>query len=338
MAKPNKAAVIAFWPVAAPSASPAPPFTITINPPTIKRINSKTAAKIIRLLTIMLIRLPKVGKVWAGGKIVSIGIWHNFIIFSLAQIANLCQIRYAIISNMAAKSLPPKTKIPHHLAIIPDGNRRWAKEHGLATIKGHQKGFKALLEIVKAAREWGIHTVTLWSFSTENWKRSKEEVAYLMKIYEEMIKKYLAEAKKEEVRIIHLGRKDRIPQSLRETLTRVEKETKENRRHILNIALDYGGRDEIVRAIKKWNASTSDEVKNLTEEEFGKYLDTGDQPYPYPDLLIRPSGESRTSGFLLWQTTYTEFYFIKKHLPDCTAADLKKAILNFSQRERRFGR
>ena len=237
---------------------------------------------------------------------------------------------------MEKPSLPAGTKIPNHLAIIPDGNRRWAKLHGLPTIAGHQKGFKALLEFTRAARNWGVHTVTIWGFSTENWQRSKNEVNYLMKIEEEMLKKYLLQARKEGIRIVHLGRKDRIPKSLAKALAYAEKETKNNKKYVLNIALDYGGRDEIVRAIKKCQV-LSRKYKVLTEEIFAKFLDTGEQPYPYPDLLIRPSGEMRTSGLLLWQMAYTEFVFLKKHLPDCTIDDLKKAILEYSQRQRRLG-
>lgn len=243
---------------------------------------------------------------------------------------------YDIIPFMERDPFPPGTKLPNHLAIIPDGNRRWAKEHHLPTFTGHQRGFEVLLKIAKQARDWGIHTVTIWVFSTENWKRDKEEVKYLMEIEEEMLKKYLSEAKKDNVRIIHLGRKDRIPKSFVQTLEKAEQETKTCTRHILNIAVDYGGRDEILRAINKYKVSGS-KYKVLTESEFTKFLDTGSQPYPYPDLLIRTSGEQRTSGLLLWQMAYTEFVFLKKHLPDCTVEDLKEAILEYSQRERRFG-
>lgn len=232
--------------------------------------------------------------------------------------------------------LPPGTKIPNHLAIIPDGDRRWAKLHGMPTIKGHQKGFEVLLKMAKQARDWGIHTVTLWLFSTENWQRSKEEVAYLMKIEEATLGKCLPEAKKDRVRIIHLGRKDRIPKSFSQALERAEKETRDNSSHILNIAVDYGGRDEILRAIKRLIKNRQFDIS--TEEEFAKYLDTAGQPHPYPDLLIRTSGEMRTSGLLLWQMAYAEFVFISKHLPDCTTDDLKEAILEYSRRERRFGK
>lgn len=240
-----------------------------------------------------------------------------------------------IIPTMS-EAFPPETKVPHHLAIIPDGDRRWAKLHNLPSIKGHQKGFDVLLKMAKQARKWGIHTVTIWVFSTENWKRKSEEVKYLMKIEEEMLKKYLPEAQKDNVRIIHLGRKDRIPKSFAKAIQKAEEETKKNTRHILNIAIDYGGRDEILRAIEKLNKFRAQSSK-MTEGKFSEFLDTAGQPHPDPDLLIRTSGEMRTSGLLPWQMTYTEFYFIKKHLPDCTVDDLKDAIVEYSHRQRRFG-
>ncbi len=231
---------------------------------------------------------------------------------------------------------PPDTKIPHHLAIIPDGDRRWAKLHHLPTIKGHQKGFAVLLKMAKQARNWGIHTVTIWVFSTENWKRSPEEVKYLMKIEEKMLKEYLPEAKKDGVRIIHLGRKNRIPESFAKMITKAEMETKNLNSYVLNIAVDYGGRDELLRAVAKIRNSKF-EIRNLNETNFSEFLDTAGQPYPNPDLLIRTSGEMRTSGLLPWQMTYTEFVFIKKHLPDVTVDDLKEAIVEYSHRQRRFG-
>ena len=230
-------------------------------------------------------------------------------------------------------SLPPGTKIPEHIAIIPDGNRRWAKERSLSTFEGHKKGYQVGIEVARACRQFGIHTLTFWGFSTENWQRSKEEVAYLMRIYEMFIDQHLAEAKRDGVRIIHLGRKDRLPKRLIEKLKKAEKETVGNTKHIFNLALDYGGRDEIVRAINKWHSK-----EKITEDEFAKFLDTAGQPYPYPDLIIRTSGEKRLSGFLPWQGEYAELYFFKKHFPDLTPADIKKAILEYSRRERRFGK
>ncbi len=237
---------------------------------------------------------------------------------------------------MGKSPFPQGTKLPNHLAIIPDGNRRWAKNHHLPAITGHQKGFRILLQMAKAAREWGIHTVTVWIFSTENWKREKSEVDYLMKIEEETLKRNLPELKKDGVRVIHLGRKDRLPKSFAEALRRAEKETSSLTRHVFNIAVDYGGRDELLRAITKIQ-NTKSKTQNLDEEKFSEFLDTGNQPYPDPDLLIRTSGEMRTSGLLPWQMAYTEFVFIKKHLPDCSVDDLKDAILEYNKRERRFG-
>ena len=232
-------------------------------------------------------------------------------------------------------------RVPKHLAIIPDGNRRWARKRGLPTFEGHRRGFDRAIEIVKKARELGIHTVTLWAFSTENWKRTKKEVSYLMKLYEIMIDKFLPEARKDRVKIIHLGRKDRIPQSLKKKIERAEEETKNYQAHVLNIALDYGGRDEILRAVIRMmdhlrgGRRDSSEVK-LTEQEFSQYLDTAGMPDP--DLIIRTGGEKRLSGFMLWQCQYSELYFTKTLMPDFGPKELEKAIKDYSKRQRRFGK
>lgn len=233
--------------------------------------------------------------------------------------------------------LAPDIKIPRHLAIIPDGNRRWARQHHLPTFVGHQRGFKRLQDLIRAMREWGVHTITIWAFSTENWERGKKELDYLMKLYEKIIDDSLAEAQKEKAKIIHLGRKDRIPKNLLKKITGAEEATRDFNGRVLNIALDYGGRDEILRAIARMS-NVKWQMSNLDEEKFENFLDTAGQLYPNPDLLIRTSGELRTSGFLPWQTAYTEFYFFKKHLPDFTVEDLKEAILDYSRRERRFGK
>ncbi len=237
-------------------------------------------------------------------------------------------------------TLPQGTKVPHHLLIFPDGNRRWARERGLPSLEGHRRGFKAAYPLAKACRDFGIHTVTIWAFSTENWKRSKEEVNHLMNLYRQFIDRHFEEALKEEVKVIHLGRKDRLPKSLMERIGEVEEKTKNFEKHILNIALDYGGRNELLRAIKK----LLDDYKNkkikssgLSEELFAQYLDTASQPYPDPDFIIRTSGEHRTSGIFPWQAVYAELYFEKDHFPDFTPEKLKKAIIEYSRRERRFG-
>lgn len=220
--------------------------------------------------------------------------------------------------------------IPNHVAIIPDGNRRWAKERGLPTFEGHRKGFQALINIGKKARELGIKILTVWAFSTENWKRSSEEVSYLMNLYEMMLEKYLKEALKEKIRIIHLGRKDRINKTLKNKIINIEEKTKNFTRYYLCIGLDYGGRDEIVRAIKK--------SSNLSEDNFNQFLDTKDLPYPNPDLIIRTGGEQRLSGFLLWQSQYSELIFVDKYLPDYSIDDFENNIIEFSKRQRKFGK
>lgn len=220
--------------------------------------------------------------------------------------------------------------IPTHVAIILDGNRRWAKERGLPTFEGHRQGFERFKNIVKIAREKGVKILTLWAFSTENWKRSKEEVSYLMKLYEKIIDSYLSEAKKNQTRLIHIGRKDRINDILRQKLIKAEEETKNYQKNYLALALDYGGRDEIIRAIKK--------ARNLNSNNFEQFLDTKDLPQQDVDLVIRTSGEKRTSGFLIWQAAYAEYIFYPKYLPDFTPADFDKCLEEYSQRQRRYGK
>jgi len=242
--------------------------------------------------------------------------------------------------------------IPNHIAIICDGNRRWAKKRGLPSLMGHKYGFDALNKLIKYAREIGVHTMTLWGFSTENWNRSKEEVDYLMKLFEDnIVGENLEEAKKSEAKIIHLGRKDRFPESLRRKLIQVEEETKKFTKHILNMALDYGGHDELLRAVKSFvedHDNNEVSIDKIYEENgkyqdkypyfgFTQYLDTANQPYPYPDLVIRTGGEQRLSGFLPWQAAYSELYFPKLFLPEFTPNDLLDAIKDYSTRDRRFG-
>ena len=227
--------------------------------------------------------------------------------------------------------------LPNHIAIIPDGNRRWAREHGLPTLEGHRKGFDVGIKIAKYIRSLGVHTLTAWAFSSENWSRTKKEVSYLMGLYEAMLDKFLSEALKDNVRIVHLGRKDRIPKSLLKKIESVEQKTRDNTKYILNIALDYGGRDEVLRAIKKLNDEriTNDQ---LTEMAFENFLDTAGQPYNSPDLIIRTSGEMRTSGLMIWQVAYAEYIFFNKHFPDLKPSDIDRAISEFTKRRRRFGK
>lgn len=233
-------------------------------------------------------------------------------------------------------SLPKGTKIPDHVAVILDGNRRWARARGLPTLAGHRAGFKAGMAIAQAARDWGVHTFTVWGFSTENWDRSREEISYLMKLYWRMVKEIEKRAEKEQIRFIHLGRKDRFPKDLIGYINSLEENTKKYKKHVFNVALDYGGHDEILRATQKI-IKDGVPAEKVNEKLFASYLDTGDQPYPYVDLFIRTSGEQRTSGFLPWQLEYAEYYWELDHLPDMTPAKLRDIIVDYSRRRRRFG-
>src|SRR3989344_1953166 len=236
-------------------------------------------------------------------------------------------------------TISPETKVPDHIALILDGNRRWARARGMHTFEGHKAGFEAGMRVAQAARDWGVHTFTVWGFSTENWDRSEEEIKYLMTLYWKMVEEVFKRAKKEGIRFVHLGRKDRFPKDLIEYIGRVEDETRNYKNHVFNAALDYGGHDEIVRAVNKiqYSRLKTQDFSPVTEKEIERYLDTGDQPYPYVDLFIRPSGEQRTSGFLPWQMHYAEYYWELDHLPDMTPEKLKEAILDYSRRRRRFG-
>lgn len=246
---------------------------------------------------------------------------------------------YDIISHMSRKArieLPPGTRVPDHIAIVLDGNGRWARSRGLPATKGHDQAAIALRRIIEASRDIGVHTLTLWGWSTENWKRPPREVAKIMSIVKKNIKTELKNADKEGVRLYHLGRKDRLPKDLLKWILKAEKETRHNKKYILNLAMDYGGHDEIIRAVRKMLTEGVD-PQDLNEDTFASYLDTAGQPYPNPDLFIRTSGEQRTSGLMPWQTTYSEFYFEPDHLPDMTEEKLKAAILDYSYRRRRFG-
>ena len=227
-----------------------------------------------------------------------------------------------------------KKVVPQHVVIIPDGNRRWAQKHGLEPIEGHKKGLEVAFNIVKASKNIGVKVLTLWSFSTENWKRPTMEVRYLMHIYQIFFKKHVKELIKEGVRFKWLGRRDRVPQSLKKLLLAIEKQTAKNKNYILNICLDYGGRDELVRAFRKI-VRRGVKSSQIDEDLISKNLDTAG--LPEPDLLIRTSGEKRTSGMMPWQTAYTEYYFSKLYFPDFSKDELKRAIADYSSRHRRYG-
>ncbi|MBP6098874.1 MAG: di-trans,poly-cis-decaprenylcistransferase [Candidatus Levybacteria bacterium] len=227
--------------------------------------------------------------------------------------------------------------LPKHIAIIPDGNRRWAKEHSLPSLQGHRKGFQVAQVLARKIRASGVPTLTFWAFSTENWKRDGKEVGYLMQFYSKFLEKNLLSMDDEKVRYIHLGRKDRIPEKLLAKIENIEEKTKKFKKYYLNFALDYGGHDEIVRAVKKivGKGVKSDDI---TESLIEANLDTAQEPYPNPDLVIRTSGENRTSGFMPWQAAYAEYIFIDKYFPDLTEGDIDWALAEYSRRQRRFGK
>ncbi len=227
-----------------------------------------------------------------------------------------------------------QNKVPQHVVIIPDGNRRWAKKHGLEPIEGHKMGLEAAMKVVKGSRNLGVKVLTLWGFSTENWQRSSNEVGYLMRIYTLFFRKHLKELVKEGVRFNWIGRRDRVPKQLKDILVNLEKATSKNSKYILNICIDYGGHDEIVRAFKKI-LKKGIKPSQINEEIISRNLDTAG--IPDPDLLIRTSGEKRTSGIMPWQTTYTEFFFSKLFFPDFSMVELKRALADYSSRQRRYG-
>lgn len=223
--------------------------------------------------------------------------------------------------------------IPTHIAIIPDGNRRWAKAKGLSPLKGHKAGFERTYELVRAAGQKGVKVVTFWGFSTENWNRSPIEVAYLLKLFASFTRKWIKKAKNEGVQLRFIGDLTKFPPDLRQLFRLAVEDTKHNSKVILNVALNYGGRDELKRAIKKLlkrgSSSVSDEVINSV-------LDTGG--LDDPDLIIRTSGEQRLSGFMPWQSVYSELYFTPIHFPDFSTKELDKALAWFASRSRRFGK
>ncbi len=226
-----------------------------------------------------------------------------------------------------------KSRIPEHVAIIMDGNGRWAKRRSLPRMAGHRKGIERLREIVPAAKDYGVKILTLFAFSTENWNRPKREIRGLFEALERYLKDEIEELQKNNTRLYPIGRLERLPPSLQRELSRVERVTKNNKGIILNLALNYGGRSDIVDAVRKMIAHRP---KKIDEETFSKYLSTSGQPDP--DLLIRTSGEMRISNFLLWQLAYSELWITPILWPDFKREDLLQAILDYQKRERRFGR
>ena len=233
--------------------------------------------------------------------------------------------------------IDPK-KIPKHVAIIMDGNGRWAKNRGVSRVYGHKKGAEAVREIVETSREIGISWLTLYAFSEENWKRPKTEINALMSLLKRFLKNELNRMVKNGIRLQSIGRIDNLPKGTRDVLLQTIDQTSSNKDMVLTLALSYGGRQEIVDAIQRIVANCENgtiSVGEISEQLVSRFLYTEDMPDP--DLLIRTSGEYRVSNFLLWQIAYTEFYITSTLWPDFGRSEYLKAILDFQKRERRFG-
>ena len=230
--------------------------------------------------------------------------------------------------------------IPEHIAIIMDGNRRWAKKRNLPTNKGHRAGAKALEVVGKHCNKLGVKYLTLYAFSTENWRRSKEEVDYLMDLLAEAITEFGKKYDGTDVRFIHLGDLSRLPKKLQDGIKKVEEMTKNNSKLIVNIALNYGGRPEILKATKQiaedYKNGKIDSLDDINEELFSNYIYTAGMPDP--DLIIRTGGEIRMSNFLTWQGVYSEMYFTDCLWPDFNDVELDKAIEEYNNRKRNYGK
>lgn len=225
--------------------------------------------------------------------------------------------------------------IPNHIGIILDGNRRWARSRGLPTFFGHRKGMSNVKEIIKHAKKVGVKILTVYAFSTENWDRDPKEVAYLMKLFEKMLDSYGPMFKKENVKFVHMGTPDKFSAVLQNKLAKLISETKNNTAYTFCACLNYGGRDEIKRAVQKI-IRAGYKANDITTQLISDHLDSAG--VPDPDLIIRTSGEQRLSGFLTWQSQYSELYFPSVHWPGFTTKEFDKAIVEFNRRQRRFGK
>lgn len=254
----------------------------------------------------------------------------------------------------AEAELPAGASIPKHLAIIPDGNRRWAAARNESVTSGHRAGFEVAKQLSRFCRKIGIHTATFWAFSTENWRRTPMEVSALLALYEEWIADLLDEAISEQVRVIHVGRlegvpdgsqeaaaaagfPDGLPESLRDALINIEQKTRSYEKNVVNLAINYGGVDEIKRAIERLYDQLRLTGQHPSELNVQDFLDTANQPHPNPDIVWRTSGEMRSSGFLPLQSTYAEMVFTPKLFPDLSDQDVLDTVLEYSARIRRFG-
>jgi len=242
------------------------------------------------------------------------------------------------LSEKRLAALLDKGRLPQHVAIIMDGNGRWAEMRGLPRIAGHREGIRSVKEVVTACRKLGIYALTIYAFSLENWRRPPQEIRELMSLLKEYLKKELPTLMKHGIRFRTIGRIERLPGSVIRQIAEAEAATRGNDKMVLTIALSYGGRTEIVDAVRKMLSDFQRGVLTLDqvdEVRLGHYLSTAG--LPDPDLMIRTSGEARISNFLLWQMAYTELYFTKTLWPDFRRPDFLQALQDFQSRKRRFG-
>jgi len=234
-----------------------------------------------------------------------------------------------------------------HFAIIPDGNRRWARARGLAPYEGHKRAVKTLENILPVFKELNIPVVTIWAFSTENWKRPQIEIKVLFEILKQLASIADKKLNKNGIKLKVIGRRDRFPKDLLKAIQKAEEITKNNKAYTLVVPLDYGGQDEVRRGllkllkkIKKNEFTIDGVIKKLEDTDYAfSFIDSFMDIYdlPYPDVIMRTSGEMRLSGLYIWQNAYAELFFIKKYFPDLTRSDILKVVREFMQRDRRFG-
>ncbi|MDG4812842.1 isoprenyl transferase [Hydrogenovibrio sp. 3SP14C1] len=229
------------------------------------------------------------------------------------------------------------TPVPKHIAIIMDGNGRWAKKRFLPRFVGHQKGLNAVKRVVSRCAEVGVESLTLFAFSTENWKRPEEEVNKLMGLFLKALQKEVTKLHENQVRLRIIGDRKAFDSEIQAHIDQAEKLTEKNTGLTLNIAANYGGRWDVVEAVKNWHQANPDSpLSELSESDISQHISLADQSVP--DLLIRTGGEQRISNFLIWQMAYAEFYFCDELWPDFNEASIDRAIESFQHRERRFGK